>query len=394
MTLNPDFAEAFNNLGDAYKEQGRLEEAVEQCNRALILKPDSEELHLNLGNVLLAQGDVKGALSAYQRAITLNSDYADAHYNKSLVLLLTGEFEEGWQEYEWRFKSPEIAVDIGSKDLDIPLWDGSDLGDKTVLILSEQGIGDAIQFARYIPMVKERCARVVFECPEGLERLFEGFGDIDCLTPKPYKKEGGHFPDARIYLLSLPRISIEAGSSPAGVPYLKASDDNVNRWKLIISGHRMKIGIVWAGNPAHGNDRNRSCRLSDFARLSRLSGIDWYSLQKDHGKEQIRDMPDGMNIIDLGGELADFHDTAGVITNLDLVISVDTAVVHLAGALGKPVWTLLPFVPDWRWMLDQEDTPWYPTMTLFRQTEKGDWQSVFDQVADRLETCLKHFRDE
>ncbi|MDH4027508.1 MAG: tetratricopeptide repeat protein [Nitrospirota bacterium] len=385
MTLKPALTEAYTNLSDAYREQGRFDEAVEQCKRALILKPDFELAYVNLGNIFLDKGNYSDALAYNQKAIDIKPDFKDAHFNKGIVLLLRGEFNEGWKEYEWRFHSKEILKDIGYTDMKIPLWDGSPLEGKTILIKSEQGIGDHIQFIRYAPLVKERGGRVIYECHKELMRLFEGHSGIDVLIEKPYTSGCAEDPDTYVYLLSLPGVfGTTLDNIPAGVPYPGVDKHTSDGWNERFDKKMFNVGLVWSGDPGHRNDRNRSCRLSDLTPLADVSGVALYSLQKD-GPGVI---PAGMKITDLGTEFNDFYDTAAAIENMDLVISVDTSVAHLAGAMGKTVWTLLPFIPDWRWMIDREDTPWYPAMRLFRQQRPGDWQSVINRVVYELKESV------
>ncbi len=391
ITLNPGLAEAYTNLGDAYKEQGEYDVAVELCQKALLVKSDFDWAYVNIGNIFLDQGNFSGAIKQYRKAIDLRPDFPDAHFNKGLVLLMRGELEEGWKEYEWRFQSKEILQQIGYMDMEIPVWDGSPLEGRTILIKSEQGIGDQIQFARYIPLVKEHGGRVIFECHKELMRLFDAYDGIDRLLERPYSSDYGETPDVSIQLLSLPRIfGTTLHTIFADVPYMKVDSETINIWKSRIKSGLFKVGLVWAGNPDHRNDRNRSCRLSDFAPLVDVPGVVLFSLQKGGISMSENNLPTDMHVADIGSHVDDFYDTAAVIENLDLVISVDTSVAHLAGALGKTVWTLLPFIPDWRWMLNREDSPWYPTMRLFRQPEPGDWESVFKRVAGELKEYLSH----
>ncbi|KPK32063.1 MAG: hypothetical protein AMK70_11270 [Nitrospira bacterium SG8_35_1] len=386
IDLQPDFAKAYANLGDLYREMGRFDDSLEQCRKAIHLQPGPATAYVTLGNTFLDRGDYDEAVEQYQKAIDIDHDLADAHYNKGLVMLMKGQFEKGWKEYEWRFKSREISRDIGYRRSEIPEWDGSSLDGKSILIVTEQGMGDHIQFLRYIPLVNEKGGRVVFECRKELLRLFEGYEGIDVLWERSSCDIRDLNLDVCVHLLSLPRIfgtSMKTISSD--VPYLDADPVIINKWKSRFNQDLFNVGLVWSGNPSHRNDHNRSCRLLDFAPLASIPKVAFYSLQKGGIDENGLRPPADMSIEDLGKDLDDFYDTAAVMENLDLVISVDTAVVHLAGALGRSVWTLLPFVPDWRWMLDRIDTPWYPTMRLFRQPRYKDWKSVMDEVAVELE---------
>ena len=385
LRLNPALAETYNNLADAFRELGKFDEAVEFSRKAIEMRSGFAPAYVTMGNILLSQGDVSGALAHYQKAIDLDREMSDAHYNRGLVLLLRGDLQEGWKEYEWRFKSREISRNIGYRDRGIPLWDGSGFEGRTILIMSEQGAGDNIQFARYIPQVKARGGTVIFECPKELTKMFEGFSGIDVLVEKPFTPVQGDTPDICIPLLSLPRLfNTTIDTITADVPYFNISPEAVRKWESLFDTDLFKVGLAWSGNPAHRNDRNRSCRLNDLAPLFSSEEIQFYSLQKQGIGESEYDLLAGRGIADLGKEVHDYYDTAAIIEHLDLVITVDTSVAHLAGALGKEVWTLLPFVPDWRWMLDRQDTPWYPSMRLFRQPAHGDWKSVIETIASEL----------
>lgn len=422
LRLRPDFAEAHNNLGNVLKEQGKLEAAIEHYKTALQIKPDydkghynlgsvlgeqnrideamehyqmalqkhvSAEAHNNLGNALKGQGKFDEAIEHYDKAIKIKPESAEAHYNRGMALLVLGRFAEGWPEYEWRFKSKEVLKQIGNRVFSQPRWDGSPLSGRTILVHSEQGIGDAIQFIRYIPLVKANGGRVIFECQKELMTLINGFPGIDLLIERSDSDEIMEAFDVYIPLLSLPGIfDATINTISAETPYLKANHGLVEKMRGQFDTKSFNVGLAWAGNPAHKNDRNRSCKLSDFAQLSSISGLTLFSLQKGTGSDQAKNPPEGMTIINLEEELKDFAHTAAAIDNLDLIISVDTSVVHLAGAMGKPVWTLLPFDPDWRWMLEREDTPWYPTMRLFRQGKFGNWNSVMANVVKELNNLL------
>jgi hypothetical protein len=266
------------------------------------------------------------------------------------------------------------------------MWDGSYLNGKSILVYTEQGIGDSIQFVRYLPMVKEQSGCVIVECQQSLCRLLKNCVGIDEIIEMTSHGKSPMKFDVQIPLLSLPGIfDATVDSIPQNLSYIKPDPVLVSQWRSMFDcDNNLKVGIVWAGNPKHKNDRNRSCSLKDFAHLTSIRGLTFYSLQKGLASVEANNHPKGMKIINLDNELNDFADTAAAIDNLDLVIAVDTAVAHLAGAIGKPVWTLLPFVPDWRWMLKRSDSPWYPSMRLFRQRQLYDWDGVFDQVRKSL----------
>ena len=303
-----------------------------------------------------------------------------AHWNLSLALLLSGDFAGGWEEYEWRWK----MKNNDGRNYSCPLWQGEDIVGRTINLHVEQGFGDTIQFIRYAPMVMQRGAKVIVECQPQLVRLLASVEGLAHITDRT---ASSIYFDMHAPLLSLPRIfSTTLKTIPCHVPYLSADRVLVAKWRQKIEPlpGRFRVGLVWAGNPTHGNDRNRSCALVDFALLAKIPNVIFYSLRKDEGAEQCENPPHEINLVDLTRDIADFADTAALMDNLDLIISVDTAVAHLAGALGRPVWTLLPFVPDWRWLLDRRDNPWYPTMRLFRQSKPGNWRGVMADVANAL----------
>ncbi len=377
LELNPNHAEALNNLGNILRSEDQLEEAVAMLQRALEINPGLIGAHINLGNTLKSQGTLEDAEASYKRALEIDPANAEAHWNHSQVLLLMGRYREGWAEYEWRTKCEDFSS--VQWDYGRPRWDGSNLDGKTILLSAEQGLGDTFMFFRYVPAVAALGGRVIVKCPESLKRLFEPAPGVDRVVTAI--DDDVRF-DLHAPLPSLPHIfETDAASIPDDVPYLHAPADDRMR---LANGGGLKMGIAWAGNPDHKNDRNRSVDLGLFAPLLGIEGCVFHSLQVGPGEGDIERLGLGGRIVDTGRKLSDFAVTARAIEQMDLVISVDTAVVHLAGALARPVWTLLPFVPDWRWLLDRGDSPWYPTMRLFRQPAPGDWQSVFREVKTAL----------
>jgi hypothetical protein len=345
-------------------------------------------VHNNLGVALQKQGALGEAVASYRRALELRPDYAEAHNNLAFVWLLTGDFEQGWSEYEWRWKANLLSPPSFTQ----PLWDGTPLAGRTILLYAEQGLGDTLQFIRYAPLVERRGGRVIMACPRPLLQLLASCPGIDRLVALDAVSS-----DFELYalLMSLPRIlgtSLE--SIPADVPYLEADPELTVHWQseLATFSREFRIGIAWQGNPDHRGDRHRSFRLAQFAPVARLEGVRLFSLQKGPGAEQIREVGDRFPVTDLGSRLDEttgaFMDTAAVMKNLDLVISADTAIAHLAGALGVPIWVALSSAPDWRWLLGREDSPWYPTMRLFRQASPGDWDGVFARIAAAVEGRL------
>ncbi len=380
--LNPDHAEVHNNLGTFLQEQGKLDEAAERYKKAIALEPNHAKAHNNLGAALQEQGKYEEAMEYYKRAISLTPDYAEAHMNRSFVLMLTGNLEEGWPEYEWRLHTKDRI----SRTFQQPRWDGTPLNNSSILVHAEQGLGDTIQFVRYLPMVQAKGGYVIFECQKNLFRLLKNNAGFDEIIEKASaNEENSHF-DVQVPLLSLPGIfGTTFDNIPSNVPYITVDPVPVEEWNAWIGyNDDFKIGIVWAGSPHHKNDRTRSCKLEDFAQLAEIPGLSFYSVQKGPASAEAFNPPGGMKIINLENKMNDFADTAAIIVNLDLVISVDTAVAHLAGALGKPVWNLLPFAPEWRWQLNLADSPWYPGMRLFRQSQPNDWTGVFEQVKKAL----------
>jgi len=381
VALKPDYVEAHNNLGNALKELGQLDEAAQCFQRVLAMRPELADAHSNLGNVLLAQGHADEAAEAYGRAIALNPDYAEARNNLALIQLLNGDFEQGWKGYEWRWKL-KVAV-APRRDFGQPEWCGGQLAGERVLVHAEQGFGDAIQFCRYIPLVAQRGAKVILEVQPELKRLMAGLAGVHELATM-----GEALPafDCHIPLLSLPRVlGTRLDTVPADIPYLQAPPDLVEAWREKLSGITgLRVGLAWAGSPQHMNDRNRSLALATLAPLAAVGCATYIVLQKGPAAAQAATPPAGMKLVEPGAELGDFADTAAVIANLDLVIAVDTAVAHLAGALGKPVWLLLPFSGEWRWLEERSDSPWYPGMRLFRQPRPGAWGEVMEGVVREL----------
>lgn len=357
------------NLGRTLLRLDRIEEAVALFQAVLQVSPASASALVNLGIGATLLGDYAGAREALERALRIEPGNVEGHVNYAHLLLLQGEFAAGFAAHEWRLKRP------GYRDLDAfaaPMWRGEDLAGQTVLLWGEQGIGDTLQFVRYAPLVAARGARVVVECHPSLHRLLRGVAGVAEVVP--IRAATGY--DLHAPLMSLP-LRFGLGAVPDTVPYLPVPP-------AFDLGPSMglRVGLVWAGNPEHARDLERSRRLAEFAPLAAARpDATFYALQKGPAAAEPR--PAGMAVVDLGGRLGDFTDTAAAMAALDLVISVDSAPAHLAGALGVPVWTILPRVPDWRWELGRPDsTRWYPTMRLFR--EESGWDEVFERVAAAL----------
>jgi rfaE bifunctional protein nucleotidyltransferase chain/domain len=389
VRLSPKNPETHNNLGMALAELGRFEESIASCDAALRLRPLDPKAHSNRGNALVALSRFEEALASYDYALRLQPDYSSARWNRSLALLGEGDYERGWAEYESRWQRPETKT----RQLPRPRWDGGELQGKTIFLWCEQGVGDTFQFARYAAQLKRRGATVWQECPAHLVPLLSTCPGIDRLFAerKPVPVEF----DCHAPLMSLPfGCGTTVGNIPAETPYLFAEAAEVEHWRRELGDSGLKIGITWQGNPKHRWDRHRSFSVQRFRSLALVDGVRLYSLQKGTGMEQLAGVR--FPLTDLRPKLDErgggFEHTAAVIQALDLVVTCDSAVAHLAGALGKPVWTLLSALSDWRWLRGREDTPWYPTMQLFRQKKLGDWDEVFERVCLAAETLARSKR--
>jgi tetratricopeptide (TPR) repeat protein len=383
LERRPDYPEAHNNLGNALLTQGNPEEAASHFQEALRLKPEYAAALANLGNVHKFQGRFDDALACYEQALRQDPDNAERHFNRALLWLLLGNWTLGWPEYEWRWRSKSFP----RLDYQQPRWDGSSLAGRTLLVVAEQGLGDTLQFIRYVLLLQRRGEKVVVQCQPALIRLL-----AETLGADKVFAVGTSLPPYDIYapLLSLPGILGTAPSSvPAEVPYLQATPRLIEKWRQELEQLKgLKVGIAWQGNPTFPSDRQRSIPLAQFAPLAKVPGAHLISLQKNPGSDQLAALARKLTVLDLGARLDDssgaFMDTAAIMMSLDLVISSDTAVAHLAGALGMPVWVALSPVPDWRWLLERQDSPWYPTMRLFRQKQYGSWEEVFKRLAGAL----------
>ena len=390
VSLSPDLSEGYYNLGSVLNKLDRFEESVRHLEHAIELKPGYKQAYNNLALVYKTRGDLDLAKQYFSKALAIDPDFAEAHWNRSFTYLLNGDFEKGWEDFEWRFEQPKWKS-LYPFRLSGPRWHGELDPDLRLLVHDEQGLGDSFQFVRYLTEVKARVGKVIFETRRSLIPLLEGFPGIDVIIERSSDgiPKAGY--DSYIALMSLPYLfKTRLSSIPNGVPYIKAPKKIIADWETRFNGTGLKVGIVWAGRPEHMNDHNRSCHLNQFESLSNIPDIQWYSLQKGPAASQKVAWNSSAPLIHLGDDFDDFTDTAGAITHLDLVITVDTSVAHLAGAMGKPVWVLLPLIPDWRWMMDREDSPWYPTMRLFRQTRKGNWGAVFGRIGMALEKVVSN----
>jgi Flp pilus assembly protein TadD len=380
VVLRRDEPEFHNNLGLALAAAGRETQAISEYRSALALKPDHALAWNNLGLALQACNQVRPAIDAFRHALALDPGLAQARWNLGLALLLDGQFEEGWREYDARLALPELEGRRARYPG--PRWDGSTAQDKTLLLYTEQGIGDALQFARYATPLAAMGARCVIRCSDGLAPLLATVPGVAQVVreDEPLPRYDAHLP-----LLSLPRLLGTGGAIPATVPYVTVPDVKraAARAALARSPAPRKVGLVWAGNPAQANDRNRSIALSELVPLFAVPDIAWFSLQHGERAAQIANTRGADALVPLPPE-ATLLDTAALVAELDLVISVCTSIAHLAGALAKPTWVLLAFAADWRWRLEREDSAWYPTMRLFRQTSPRAWPPVVARVAAEL----------
>jgi tetratricopeptide (TPR) repeat protein len=377
LACKPDYADAYCNLGNLARKRGHTDEAIGHYERALALNPDLSEAHSNLGMALVGERKLHEARQHYDRAVALEPALGNARWNRSLLDLLEGNFESGWQDYDVRRSRKQTAP----RGFNQPLWRGEPLNGARILLHAEQGFGDAIQFMRYAPMVKAAGGTVILDVKPSLARLAKQLHGVaeHSVTGDPLPLFQWQCP-----LLSLPlAFKTNLDSIPAETPYLRPPEDaRQQATSMAWPEHGKRIGLVWSGNPEYTEDRHRSIPLAEFAPLFEMEDMKFFSLQFGSAARQASAIETPVS--DLTTTIKDFADTAALIDQLDLVISVDTAVAHLAGALGKPIWTLLPFAPDWRWMLDRSDSPWYPTMRLFRQPRRDDWASVIEEVRRAL----------
>lgn len=407
LALAPNHWPSMSNLGVCLYQQGKLTEAAQWLQHALQMRPGDSVILSNLGNVFFEQGKFDAAGELYEKSLERSPDYASAHLNQSNLFLLRGDFARGWAEYEWRWKTGRIAPRISER----PQWAGEPLAGRTILIDAEQGFGDTLQFIRFVELLKERGATVVLECPKSLQPLLASCSEIDSLSAAPEQPLAYDFHSP---LLSLPRIfQTSLSSIPGRVPYLFADKKLIAKWGESLNGQlgdwqadrflagkrsgkgnsQFRVGINWRGRIGQGEFRKRDIPLELFLTLGAAPGAQLVRLQKDIGEDEL-EICRRSHVFDPGERFdaagGAFMDTAALMMNLDLVITSDTAVAHLAGALGVPVWLALPFVPDWRWLLHRSDSPWYPTMRLFRQTSPGDWAGVFGRISKELEAHRPH----
>lgn len=387
IALQPALPEAQNGLGNTLKRRGRLEEAEAAFGRALAVRPAYADAHHNLGINRQEQGRPRDAIEAFAQAIRHDPDLAEAHFAQSLSLLKLGAWPEGWRKYDHRWAQKSEPM-VRLRAYPQPLWSGDAPQGRTILLWPEQGFGDTIQFARFAREMARLGWKVVLEVPRELIRLFAALPEV--IPEMAVVPEGGDPPpfDVHFPLMSVPaRLGITPDRLPAG-PGLHADTEAAQLWRARLPGNGIRVGIAWRGSPGHKRDRCRSMGPAAFADFLDQPGIAIVSLQKDGRADELEALPAGRPLYDSGPDLGDFADTAALIAALDLVISVDTSVLHLAAALGVPCWGLIDHAGDWRWLTDRRDTPWYPSLRLFRQPARGDWAAVTAAVRAELNDLI------
>lgn len=388
LAIHPDYPHAHTNLANALKSQGHIDEAIAHYQAALAVKPDFAEAIHNLGSTWQSQGRFRESLACYERAVQIAPGFAEAQKNLAQLHLLLEDFETGWPRYEWRWKTGEIPPPVFTQ----PRWSGEPLTGQTILLCAEQGFGDTLQFIRYAPLLQGLGAKVVVLSPRSLVPLLSRCRGIDQLCG-----DEASLPefDCYISLLSLPGVfQTTIATIPANVPYLFADESLVESWKAKLEPIRgLRVGINWQGRGGDGDFRLRDLPLQELAKLAEIPGVQLISLQRGEAREQLLANAPRLPIVDLGDEIdtanGAFMDTAAIMRSLDLVITSDTAVAHLAGGLGVTVWMGLPLVPNWRWFLNRSDSPWYPTMRVFRQTRANDWSNVLAEMREELVGCAE-----
>lgn len=385
IASRPDFITACHNLGNLYLDQNLPEMTIHWYRHALELNPEDAHAQTDMGKLYLNNLDPANACIHFQKALDLDPQCTEAAISLATATLLQGDFVNGWNCYRDRFKHEDSRRQAYPYEYCLPLWQGEIFPHQRLIVHSEQGFGDTIQFARFLPAVKALGGHVTFQVQAPLLSLFSGFPGVDVLEPLPQEPPQETDADLFVPLMNLPAcLNTTLETIPAPQPYLVPDSRKIEVWRHRIHTPKLKVGLVWAGNRNHRNDGRRSCRLREFKTLNSIEGVQLYSLQKEVRPEEGPLLKPEHGIIHWGHLLEDFSETAAALACMDLVLTVDTAVAHLAGAMAKPVWLLLPCLPDWRWMLDRTDSPWYPTMSLFRQRQADRWQPVIDEVKQEL----------
>lgn len=379
LRLDCGLVRAHYEMAHVLSRAGRFGEAIRHYRIVAAVHPDLAELIHNIGVMHQNSGRLEEAWRDFAHALVLDGNFAPAHYAVSLLHLLRGDYAEGWKGYEWRWGLMTAKPPVAS----LPFWEGEDPRGQNLLVFTDQGFGDAIQFVRLVSVLRARGATVTVGCPAPLRRLFSSVdGGVNVVTNAAAATDCTR----QVALGSVPRLlGLDAGTIPASIPYLHPVSQDRERWRRLLGERRgLRVGLVWRGTADHANASSRNIALDRLAGVLETNGLTLVGLQKDIRPEERSFIGCFGNTVALSEELGDFAETAAVIANLDLVISVDTAVAHLSGAVGCPTWVLLPFIPDWRWRLDREDSPWYPTVRLFRQSSSRAWTPVIDRVAAEL----------
>lgn len=381
LGLQPDFPIALNNLGNSLRYTNQVEEADQCFEQAIRLKPDYLNAYKNRGTLHVWTGSIERGLKWYEQALAINPNEAELRRNLGVIYLLQGRFEEGWREYRWRWK----VGDLHRPQLMAPVWDGSDVRGKSILLTAEQGLGDTLNFVRFARVLRERGAKTIVHCQAALLALLQQTPELGPMFPNTLQFESRF--DMHCSMLDVADIlNVDAESIPRYPSYLQPSAQLAGYWseRLPTNLPSFRIGIAWQGNPDHQADMFRSVPLSHFQPLSEIPGVEWFSLQSGFGVEQMAAWRGSKPLHAFGDDLdktsGAFMDTAAIMRRLDLVISSDTAIAHLAGALGVPTWIALNYIPDWRWLLERSDSLWYPSVKLFRQPSLGNWTELFAQM--------------
>jgi Tfp pilus assembly protein PilF len=389
IAFAPQNALFHTNLCEMYNAIGHYDDGLAAGLRAIACEPKESRSHVNLSVLHYQRLELEASIACARRALEIDPNHPGAHFGIAQAHLLQGNFEQGWQEYEWRFRVANVPQPMPPTDK--PQWDGEPLEpDQRLLLIGDQGFGDVIQFVRYIPWAAHRCSQIALGCRAELRSILLQLPGVQIIFD--------HWKDkldfvAYCPLSSLPRLAATTLTTiPAKIPYLRADSAKTKIWatrlKALVTRNHRRIGIAWAGRSTHNNDHKRSAKLSALAPLFALPSVSLLSLQKGSALQQVGSYWGRAPLVNLGPELRDFADTMAVIENLDLVVTVDTAIAHLAGAMGKPVWIALPHAPDWRWLLNRSDCPWYPTARLFRQTKPCDWTEVMASIAQEAARML------
>jgi tetratricopeptide (TPR) repeat protein len=387
LVIAPEQSQCYNNRALAQAVLGRYDEAFASYDKALEIDPNFVEAYVNRGNVFGSLGQTERGLADYLKAVAIRPDRVEAVWNTSLAQLTLGNFREGWKNYESRWRKEETVP--YRRDFAQPLWLGKEeVAGRTILLHPEQGLGDTFQFVRYAPLLARRGARVILEVHPSQKTLLAQVAGLAGIYSR-----GENLPDFDLHcpMMSLPlAFGTELATIPAEIPYIPVASEGIPKWRARLGESRaLRVGVAWAGSASHTNNRNRSIALSRFATLFSASKVEFVTLQKELGPGDADILGRHPNVIQLGEELSDFADTAALISLLDLVVSVDTSVVHLTGAIGRPFWLLVPFAPDFRWLLEREDSPWYSTARLFRQPGIDKWEDVFERVRAELERLAR-----